>query len=64
MSVYGSTGPFVVYFANWSDANIIEPTWSLWFCRRAGRFNTNFLGQRNVVCDGTKFSKEPKGARR
>lgn len=29
-------------------------------CSRIGRFSLNFLGQRNVICDGAKFTKEPK----
>lgn len=36
-------------------------SWSFEFrcpaCGRTGRFNTNFLGSRVVVCDGIKFSK-------
>jgi hypothetical protein len=27
-------------------------------CDRTGRFNLNYLGQRNVVCNGVKFTKE------
>lgn len=26
-------------------------------CGRTGRFNTNYLGQRKVVCNGKRFSK-------
>jgi len=29
-------------------------------CGRVGRFSLNFLGQRHVMCDGTKFTKQPK----
>jgi hypothetical protein len=39
-------------FRNWSHAYEC-PT-----CFRTGRFNKNFLGQRKVVCDGLKFTKE------
>ena len=28
-------------------------------CRRRGRFNTNFLGSRHVVCDGSSFKRIP-----
>ena len=36
---------------SWSS-NFVCPV-----CGRTGRFNLNFLGQRNVVCDGKKFYK-------
>lgn len=26
-------------------------------CKRSGKFNRNFLGQRKVMCDGVKFTK-------
>lgn len=29
-------------------------------CGRVGRYNLSFLGSRNVVCDGSKFTKEAR----
>ena len=29
-------------------------------CGREGKFLANYIGQRKVMCDGQKFTKEPK----
>ena len=45
----------------WSESYSIKD-WSAAFecpmCKREGRFSLSFLGERRVVCTGTKFVKE------
>jgi hypothetical protein len=48
------TGHGYYSYRNWSS------TFRCPLCGRSGRFSLNFLGQRNVMCGGNKFTKVPK----
>ena len=51
----------VVCKADPNSAHYHYKSWSKLFrcpeCNRTGRFNTNYLGRRRIICDGTAFTK-------
>ena len=51
------TGHGYHHYKNWSYA------FQCPVCSRTGKFCLNFLGQRNVICNGQKFTKEYKPGR-